>query len=248
MVLPFPAPPLTCALALKPTRRTLGRKEQGMRVGGVGREATGPGRAGGAREAARPPRAQLPQPPPPPPPPAPQKAAEPLSRDPGAGAGSREPGAAALAARSAPPAPSERAGLGGRGRRSVQGGGEGGAQAPALGRGAGRLCREIPTGLSELLQGFTVGVARHQPADPALPLALGLAGSLFSPLSLPASLYLLLISVCHRKKYNLQHKNKTTLKSLVVHEDPVRPPFLCPYRIEGIGGRIGGLDRKRERP
>ena len=109
------------------------------------------------------------------------------------------PGAQALAASSASPSP-ERARLGGRGRRSVQGGGEGGAQAPAWGGGAGRMCTEFPRGLSELLQGFTVDLARHQTADPALLLALCLAGSLFSPLSLSASLYFFLISVCQRKK------------------------------------------------
>ena len=196
MLLPFPPPPLTCALCLKQTRKTLPRDEQGLRVGGVEREATGPGRAGGAPDAARLARAALPQPPPPlppprpaPPPPPPQGTAE-----------HREPSRGASTELLAPPAPSERACLGARGRRSVQGGGEGGAQAPASGGGAGRMCREISTGLSELLQGFTVHVARHQPAGPALHLALCLAGSLFSPLSLPASLYLLLISVCQRKK------------------------------------------------
>ena len=61
------------------------------------------------------------------------------------------------------------------------------------------MCRETPTGLLELLQGFTVDVARLQTADPALHLALGLAGSLFSTLSLSKRLYLHLISFCQRK-------------------------------------------------
>lgn len=50
-----------------------------------------------------------------------------------------------------------------RGPRPVRGGGEGGAPAP-VGRG-GRMSIEIPAGLTELLQGFTVEVLRHQPAD-----------------------------------------------------------------------------------
>ena len=40
------------------------------------------------------------------------------------------------------------------------------------GGGAGKTCRTIPLGLLELLQGFTLHLATHQPEDPALHLAL----------------------------------------------------------------------------
>ncbi|KAK2107984.1 hypothetical protein P7K49_013149 [Saguinus oedipus] len=51
-----------------------------------------------------------------------------------------------------------------RGRRSF-GPGRGRGRRLGACRGGGRMSIEIPEGLTELLQGFTVEVLRHQPAD-----------------------------------------------------------------------------------
>lgn len=119
-----------------------GRGRGAGKGGGAG--AAGEG-AGGAGDAANPPRAALALLPPPPP------------------HGAAEPGAlcAALTAGSAGGARSGAAQPETGPRKGK--GGEGGAQAPRA--CTGRMSIEIPAGLTELLQGFTVEVLRHQPAD-----------------------------------------------------------------------------------
>ena len=122
-------------------------------MGGVGREAA-PGGAGGARDAARPPMARLAQPPP-----HGEAECQEPQRLP-----ARLPGAqsAALAASSASSSVRARS-LGGRGTA-----GQSREATSAVPRGpprASRISIEIPAGLTELPQGFTVDVARHQPAD-----------------------------------------------------------------------------------
>lgn len=142
-------PEATCEAALAPARRLLWfpgitwARGRGRGAGGGGAGAAGEG-AGGAGDAANPPRAALALPPSPP-------------------HGAAAPGAqcAALTAGSAGGARSGAAQPETGPRRGKRG--EGGAQAPRA--CTGRMSIEIPAGLTELLQGFTVEVLRHQPAD-----------------------------------------------------------------------------------